>query len=84
MQPLESRRWFQCLVAGIGTALSLALALPIYFALPADAWARVAVPFLAAGAVSGFARLLTSSCRRRFSSSGRASSPRPSDPSIAC
>jgi len=57
---LESRRWFQYVVGLSGLALTLALALPIYFALQAQhSAAGIALPFLVAGAIAGFGRLLT-------------------------
>jgi hypothetical protein len=59
MHQLESRLWFQYLVAGVAVVITLALALPIYFGLSTSSAARIAVPFLAAGAISGFSRLLT-------------------------
>ena len=56
---IESRRWFQWLVGITGCALAVALAIPVYFAVPAQSLTRVAVIVLAAGAVAGFAHLLT-------------------------
>ena len=57
--PIESRRWFQYVTGLAGVALTLALAIPIYFDLQAHhSAAGVALPFLAAGAIAGFSRLL--------------------------
>ncbi len=49
MHQSESRHWFQSLVAGVA----------VDFGLPDAFAARIAVSFLAAGAIAGFARLLT-------------------------
>jgi hypothetical protein len=58
--PIESRRWFQYLAGLAAVAVTLALATPIWFALRThQSTAAVALPFLAAGAVSGFSRLLS-------------------------
>ena len=57
---IESRRWFQYVVGLGAVAITLALATPIYFALQArPSAAGIALPFLAAGAIAGFSRLLT-------------------------
>jgi len=55
---IESRRWFQWLVGLSGCAIAVALALPLFLALPAQGATRALVVFLAAGAVVGFERLL--------------------------
>ena len=57
---VESRRWFQYVVGLSGAAITLCLAVPIYFTLQGQhSAAVVALPFLAGGAVAGFSRLLT-------------------------
>ncbi len=58
--PIESRRWFQYLASLAAVAITLALAIPIYFDLQVShSAAAVALPFLAAGAIAGFSHLLT-------------------------